>query len=589
MFEELYSATRKIDVCDKKSKTNQKIATTIEELILLKERVIDCIVWYDGKRWQACIDTSILNENETWFSKLENSTILTNYDNKKEIAYFIDDLVYCINVFDDGNLLQLQCPPARHAYVVSQVAAGYFQDKPSECNGLATGSQIVSIHKGISEEKTLICLKKCIELSVNIVNISTRLTLTTAVVEAIKKMVEEHGIIVIHAASNEGPLYSSIPEQCCTVSDEIFIIGSVCTDEMKKKVSSFENANSIKNYSSKGPFMSSGARGIDFVAPGTAITDIPKWYPKKNDVSHGTSFAAPNVAGSIACLLSALKANGISYSPAMIKMALANTAFLPNGANKLEFGYGIIQINDAFEFIKKFHNFLPQKLIVPFSLMNEKHEKGILFVKSDEILTKNYVVNIKPEFDTKWILKCTPNDQNFVSHCNTVSVNNSFNVKIDANLLKEGSINYAEIYGLDSLNPSIGPLFYLPITVICPAHIYKEKIITVKPDPPLHLFIKKQILSDDSVQRCCIKITALNNDKKESAIVFGYLKEECCLGNPNLEIDEHILKFEEKKNFNAVVFDFKHFKEDFFEICFYSLESTSSNYKLEIDFPKVVV
>uniref|UniRef100_A0A914PI12 Peptidase S8/S53 domain-containing protein n=1 Tax=Panagrolaimus davidi TaxID=227884 RepID=A0A914PI12_9BILA len=340
-------------------------------------------------------------------------------------------------------------------------------------------------------------------------------------------MVEEHGIIITQSASNSGPFFSSIPEQYSKISDEIFIIGSFFTSEIKDILPSGYNggiADTINKYSSKGPFLSSGARGIDFVAPGEAITNLPKWYPNKNTDFNGTSLAAPNAAGSIACLLSALKANGIAYSPAMIKMALANTAFLPKNANKLEFGNGIIQIYDAFEFIKKSINFFPKNFIVPISVNNPKLEKGIIFVKSDEIQSKNYCVNINPKFNTKWILKCT--DQSFVSHCKTVSSkNNSFNVKIDADLLKEGSINYAEIYGIDSLNPSIGPLFYLPITVICPANSANEKIITTEPGTPFHYFIKKPS-TVDSQKQCSIKITAMDV-KKESRITILFRQGKC--------------------------------------------------------------
>uniref|UniRef100_A0AC34FX09 Peptidase S8/S53 domain-containing protein n=1 Tax=Panagrolaimus sp. ES5 TaxID=591445 RepID=A0AC34FX09_9BILA len=338
---------------DKNSKSKEK-------LMSLKERMIDCIVWNDGQKWQACIDTSILEEEETLFSNLEGLKTLTNYDiNKHEYAYLLKKSVYCINVLDDGKLLQIQYPHDEHASIVSHIAAAYFPDKSPEGNGLAPGSQILSIRwSSFVGDKVLKCLEKCIENKVDIVNFSVTFYLAPPVVEKINQMVDKHGIIITQAAGNEGPLYFSIAEQNSTISDKIFTIGSVCTAETKTMISYSENANSIN--SSKGPFVSSGARGVDFVAPGTAITDRPKWYAEKKRWATGTSLAAPNAAGLIACLLSALKANGIPWSPALIKMALANTAFLPNGANKLEFGNGIIQIKKAFEFIKKHYNFLPK-------------------------------------------------------------------------------------------------------------------------------------------------------------------------------------------------------------------------------------
>uniref|UniRef100_A0AC35FMD0 Peptidase S8/S53 domain-containing protein n=1 Tax=Panagrolaimus sp. PS1159 TaxID=55785 RepID=A0AC35FMD0_9BILA len=111
---------------------------------------------------------------------------------------------------------------------------------------------------------------------------------------------------------------------------------------MKTRMNFTESLNSVNTYSSKGP-LSCGSRGIDFVAPDAAILDLPKWYRSNQKADYeGTSLAASQVAGSIACLLSALKANNIQYSSTMIKMALSKTAYLPDGANKLEYGNGII-------------------------------------------------------------------------------------------------------------------------------------------------------------------------------------------------------------------------------------------------------
>uniref|UniRef100_A0A914PTY8 Uncharacterized protein n=1 Tax=Panagrolaimus davidi TaxID=227884 RepID=A0A914PTY8_9BILA len=151
-------------------------------------------------------------------------------------------------------------------------------------------------------------------------------------------------------------------------------------------------------------------------------------------------------------------------------MALANTAFLLEGANKLVYGHGIVQINDAFEFIKKSINNLPTKSLAPF-FSNDPNQKGILHFQNDNnnSLSTNYTVNIDSAFDKKWIFKHVPVDKNFILHYETTT-DNSFKVKIATNLLEEGTINYAEINGFDSLNHLIGPPFYLPVTVICLAN-----------------------------------------------------------------------------------------------------------------------
>uniref|UniRef100_A0A914QHK0 Peptidase S8/S53 domain-containing protein n=1 Tax=Panagrolaimus davidi TaxID=227884 RepID=A0A914QHK0_9BILA len=398
-------------------------------------------------------------------------------------------------------------------------------------------------------------------------------------------MIEEHGIIITQAATNLGPCFFSTYLTLSNVSellDQIFIIGSVFTEEMKKKIPFHESKNypSLYNLSSKGPLQISGARGIDFVAPGAAITDFPKWFSNKNRISGGTSSATPNAAGTIACLLSALKANGIPYSPSMIKFALANTAFLPKNANKLEFGNGIIQIFDAFEFIKKFVNYFSQKPIVP-RFLDEPNQRGIIFVKNEKNLSKDYLINIDLEVDKNWILKCAESGKNFIQHSKTFK-NNSFNVKIDTNLLEEGSINYAEIYGIDYSNLSFGPLFYVPITVICPAaaNFFIDKIITIKPGSPIHFFIKTP---PSKLEYCSIGITPFGYKPKMSCFPYSPLTCECRQNMGTRWIKKNfIFNFFENKIVENM--RLKENCEKYFEICFYHYESVSLSFKMEINF-----
>jgi hypothetical protein len=64
----------------------------------------------------------------------------------------------------------------------------------------------------------------------------------------------------------------------------------------------------------------------------------------------GTSFSSPQVAGTIALLLEALQAQGISYNPGLIKAALAETA-IDLGYDEYSQGRGALNISKAFELI----------------------------------------------------------------------------------------------------------------------------------------------------------------------------------------------------------------------------------------------
>uniref|UniRef100_A0AC34FTY3 Peptidase S8/S53 domain-containing protein n=1 Tax=Panagrolaimus sp. ES5 TaxID=591445 RepID=A0AC34FTY3_9BILA len=244
--------------------------------------------------------------------------------------------------------------------------------------------------------------------------------------------------------------------------------------EMCKQIYGYEETDvpKIFQFSSKGP-LKTGERGIDFVAPGAAITEIPKWISKNGyKISRGTSMACPNAAGAIACLLSALKANSIEYNPTMLRLALSNTAYLPENGDKLAFGAGIIQIYAAFEYIKTFKNIILSPKIPPIISIYESTKKATLMKaiyliqNENDSISRKYCVKLNSTKTASWNLKLVPKSaETFIEFSKTLS-KNMFFVKIFTASLKSGSLNYAEIHGYDSsINPSIGPLFYLPITV----------------------------------------------------------------------------------------------------------------------------
>lgn len=79
----------------------------------------------------------------------------------------------------------------------------------------------------------------------------------------------------------------------------------------------------------------------------------------------------------LACLLSALKAQNISWSPYLIRLALENTARLPKDQNRFAVGSGLLQV--AFRFFKKISKNLPCKRL-KFSII-----RGNGFMLSAEV------------------------------------------------------------------------------------------------------------------------------------------------------------------------------------------------------------
>uniref|UniRef100_A0A914PKF0 Peptidase S8/S53 domain-containing protein n=1 Tax=Panagrolaimus davidi TaxID=227884 RepID=A0A914PKF0_9BILA len=145
--------------------------------LLSKDLAIDCIVWNNGEKWQACL---ISAEN---FNNLENIKILSNFRVEHEYCFLPFGISCCVTIQNNGTLLNLFIPFESHGSSVAQVAARHFPGEP-EKDGLAPGAQIVFMNvlkkitafgkpafseAEISFEKAL---SKCIELDVDIINFS---------------------------------------------------------------------------------------------------------------------------------------------------------------------------------------------------------------------------------------------------------------------------------------------------------------------------------------------------------------------------------------------------------------------------------
>uniref|UniRef100_A0A914QIY2 Peptidase S8/S53 domain-containing protein n=1 Tax=Panagrolaimus davidi TaxID=227884 RepID=A0A914QIY2_9BILA len=134
---------------------------------------IDCIVWFNGEKWCACIET---------FRNLKNAKILTNFRDSHEFGILClnkMELSYCVTLHNEGNLLEIFTPYSDHGSVVAQIAAAHFPRKP-ERNGLAPGAQIIYMNTThpetgnyeINYNAFKKAILKCAEMKVDIINYS---------------------------------------------------------------------------------------------------------------------------------------------------------------------------------------------------------------------------------------------------------------------------------------------------------------------------------------------------------------------------------------------------------------------------------
>jgi subtilisin family serine protease len=92
----------------------------------------------------------------------------------------------------------------------------------------------------------------------------------------------------------------------------------------------------------------------DVCAPGVAFSNVPRWRTGE-EVSGGTSRAAPHASGAAALLLSAMRQQGRQVRAVDVKRALMATATPVAGATVLDAGAGIIDVAAAYRWLLAAH------------------------------------------------------------------------------------------------------------------------------------------------------------------------------------------------------------------------------------------
>ena len=92
----------------------------------------------------------------------------------------------------------------------------------------------------------------------------------------------------------------------------------------------------------------------DVCVPGVAFSNVPPWHTGE-EVSGGTSMAAPQLSGMAALLQSAVQGEGLPGDAAAIAMALRSTSAPIAGATALDAGAGIPDVRAAWRWLRGGH------------------------------------------------------------------------------------------------------------------------------------------------------------------------------------------------------------------------------------------
>lgn len=446
--------------------------------------VYDCVVFNDGEHWRAVIDTDEDGD-------LSEETLLTNYRDEHRFATFgkEDLLNFSVNIYQDGNRLSIvtNCHP--HGTHVAGIVAGHFPDHP-ELNGVAPGAQIVSVKIGDTrldgEETTSAIIRGLIRVlddQCDLINMSygepTTMPDAGRLNRLISEVVNEHGVIYVSSAGNAGPALSTVGSPGGTTS-AIFGVGAYVSEDMMRIQYNFRDLlpENLYTWSSRGPTFD-GDLGVNFCAPGGAFAPVPNWTLQNEMQMNGTSMSSPNACGNIALILSGLKQQNISYSPAWILRGIQNTARQLDHVEPFAQGRGLLQVGKAFDYLTaaKDEEFRDVRYEVRVSgrtrrgiYLREPFETDKEFktrVSVNPVFKKDADNERKVEFEKRIRLESSAPWVTQPGNLLLFHGGDSFEVTVDPRGLDPGA-HYAEILGFNAEREDLGPLFRVPVTVAKP-------------------------------------------------------------------------------------------------------------------------
>ncbi|TRY75766.1 hypothetical protein TCAL_12592 [Tigriopus californicus] len=445
----------------------------------------DVVLFHDGDLWNVLIDTSETGE-------LSEGIRLRPFRETGEFAPLTNDdrLNISVNVYEKGDIVEIVSMCSSHGTHVSAIAAANFPDDPPK-NGVAPGAQIVSItigdarlgsmETGTALARAMYHIMRAEHYKVDVMNMSygehSHWSNTGRLGELMGEVVNKHGAIFVVSAGNAGPALFTIGTPPDISTNSLIGVGAYVSPEMMTSI--YASREKVRGtpytWSSRGPTMD-GDRGVTVCAPGGAITSVPHFSLKGSELMSGTSMAAPHCSGSLALLVSGLKQESIGFSPFSVKRAIENTALVLKDRCPYAQGHGLLQVNEAYEVLKKYGEAKDRDVRFSVKCNNSKgvHIRGKAAFKEQQVLVKVQPILLnheEQENEDKIAIQftCTlASPDTWVSYPKFLELPNrsrDFWITVDPMGLPYGA-NSTFIKGYDSKNPNKGHLFEIPVTVI---------------------------------------------------------------------------------------------------------------------------
>jgi tripeptidyl-peptidase II len=379
-------------------------------------------------------------------------------------------------------------------------------------------------------------MMEAVRLGCDVINLSfgegAQLPNRGRVMECAEELVRRHNIIFVSSAGNNGPALSSVNALGGMTSCILGVGAYVSPDMMKAAYSITSNTDdegniivpeesigvaasttlssdeetptladvdcedkelvgTIFTWSSAGP-ATDGFNGVSICAPGGAIAPVSNWTMQKSMLMSGTSMSSPHACGCIALLISACKAEGIPISPPGVKRALENTAKTIPNLSFPQQGWGVIQVDKAFEYLKACKDMDYDDVdfdVVVDSRSGNGSPRGIYLRQAAESsVRQTFNIHVNPifkrdddnddtlrneaqryriQFEMKFVLQCTESWVSAADHLILMNNGRSFKVSVDPTNLPAG-VHTAKVCGIVADHRERGVMWYLPITVVKP-------------------------------------------------------------------------------------------------------------------------
>ena len=450
--------------------------------------VYDCLVWHDGERWMAAIDT---HED----GDFTNETPLTNFRDSLRFATFPGETLvnFAVNIYDEGDTLSIVVDCGDHGTHVAGIVAANYPDRP-ELNGIAPGAQIVAVKIGdtrlrssstnVSEIRGLAAV---LQNNVRVINKSyggaSPFPDHGRIVEIQREIIHDHRVVYVSSAGNSGPALSTVGSPGGTSSAMIGVGATVDPDMARAQYGLRRSGGTTQfTWSSRGPTID-GDLGVDVTAPGGAFAPVPNWALAGVTQMNGTSMSSPSVAGAVALLLSAADQHGIDPAPESVKRSLMATARPVPGLTPLDVGAGMIDIPAAWEHLAAHAGLDDDAARYELRVNNSR---GVYLRQPHETDRPSELrVNVTPRFptehdrnamvafDRRVTLRA---DADWAVPAESVlltTAGGSFALRVEPQTLEPG-LHVATVFGFDAERPERGPIFRLPVTVVRPMPITRE-------------------------------------------------------------------------------------------------------------------